>query len=91
MVYWDGSAPKGCAFGQDFDVKIQTGAMLLLYDKTRNLLTTISSGNCKQMPQLVAAIEKFSEFAGRKAYFRARVTEHGKLVIFTKTPFAKKW
>jgi hypothetical protein len=85
------------AVGEAFDVKVQVGPNsaddmpLLIYDKSRTLETTVGADNCPQYKELFAVVHKFTPCAGRKAYFRARVTDRKELRIATSPVFVRKW
>ena len=96
---WKGEAPKGIKFGEKFDIKIQASETLagsdqggmLLYNKDKSLLLSVHRSNCSDFQKLFDVIHAFQPFAGRKAYFRAKVEEKGKLFVSTLQVFVKKW
>lgn len=94
--YWAGQPPKGLAVDTAFDIKVQVGAgaeepLLLVHDKSRSLETSVSSATCLHHTELLAVVRKFAPGAGKKAYFRARVSSAGELHIATSPVFVRKW
>jgi hypothetical protein len=94
---WDGSPPQGVALAEAFDVKVQVGPdsaddmPMLIYDKSRTLETTVEADNCPRYKELFAVVHKFTPCVGRKAYFRARVTDKKELRIATTPVFVRRW
>ena len=96
---WKGDAPKGIKYGEEFDIKIQAfetlaacdRAGMLLYNKSKSLMLSVKANNCNDFQKLFDVIHGFQPFAGRKAYFRAKLEERGKLFVSTLQVFVKKW
>lgn len=102
-----GLPPKSAKVDEYFDIKVQlplrrTGQFMqenvaevegeyMLYNKERDVTLLVRNENCTQKAQLGAMVKGFALTGGLKAYFRAKVTAQGVLVVATDTMFVRKW
>ena len=102
-----GLPPKNGKVDEYFDVKIQLPLKraglygqenvvdlrgeFMLYNKERDVLLNIRDENCLQKEKLGEMVKGFALTGGLKAYFRAKVTAKGVLVVATDTMFVRKW
>lgn len=95
FTHWNGNSPPGVPQGEFFYVKIQIaqrGMPFILYDKTRTgCYIQVTTKQCTEHDQLYDLISSFQPGSGRKAYFRAKVDEPGKLFISTAMMFSRTW